>query len=135
MLSRTALGGIWIYQQFISPRKGFRCAHAVLHNGTGCSGYAKQVIKQRGLFGAIPFIRQRFQDCKTAYLILRTERNERDEQRRRRNSDSCAKQVRDGCCDETLSQSCDGGSSCLWRAIQSTTHNGCNADCGFCSCG
>lgn len=67
MFSKVALGAIWGYQQFISPYKGFRCAHAVRHGGTGCSGYAKHAIRDHGLWRAIPAIRQRLRDCKAAY--------------------------------------------------------------------
>jgi len=37
MFGKLALGGIWAYQQYISPNKGFRCAYAIRHGGTGCS--------------------------------------------------------------------------------------------------
>lgn len=71
MLARTALGGIWVYQNYLSPRKGFRCAHSVLHGGTGCSGYVKFAIRDHGLWAAVPKIRQRFRDCKEAHQTLR----------------------------------------------------------------
>ena len=70
MLSKTALGGIWLYQTYVSPRKGFRCAYSVAHGGTGCSGYAKHAIRDHGLWSAIPKIRQRFRDCKSAHATL-----------------------------------------------------------------
>lgn len=72
MVSKLALGAIWGYQRYISPHKGFRCAHSVLHGGTGCSGYAKHAICASGLWGAIPAIRQRFRDCRLASETLRT---------------------------------------------------------------
>lgn len=71
MVSKLALGAIWGYQRFISPYKGFRCAHSVLHGGTGCSGHAKRAIGEHGLWGAIPAIKQRLRDCKTASETLR----------------------------------------------------------------
>ncbi|PTX57119.1 hemolytic domain-containing protein [Litoreibacter ponti] len=71
MLSRMALGGIWAYQQYISPNKGFRCACSVAHGGTGCSGFAKHAIRDHGLWGALPAIRQRFRDCRAAYEDIR----------------------------------------------------------------
>lgn len=71
MVSKLALGAIWGYQQFLSPYKGFRCAHSVLHGGTGCSGYAKHAIRDHGLWAAVPAIRQRFRDCREASLALR----------------------------------------------------------------
>lgn len=81
MVSQIALGAIWGYQRWISPRKGWRCAHSVLHGGTGCSGHAKFAIRDRGLWGAIPLIRQRLRDCKAASATLRANCavcNERD---------------------------------------------------------
>lgn len=71
MVSKLALGAIWGYQRYLSPYKGFRCAHSVLHGDTGCSGYAKHAIRDHGLWGAVPAIRQRFRDCKDASLTLR----------------------------------------------------------------
>ncbi|ABD55891.1 membrane protein insertion efficiency factor YidD [Jannaschia sp. CCS1] len=71
MVSKLALGAIWGYQRYVSPHKGFRCAHSVLHGGTGCSGYAKHAIRDHGLWGAIPAIRQRFRDCRSASETLR----------------------------------------------------------------
>jgi putative component of membrane protein insertase Oxa1/YidC/SpoIIIJ protein YidD len=71
MVSKLALGAIWGYQRYVSPRKGFRCAHSVLHGGTGCSGFAKYAIRDHGFWGAVPHIRQRFRDCKSASETLR----------------------------------------------------------------
>ena len=71
-----ALGLIGIYQRWISPRKGFRCAHAVLHGGTGCSGFAKQAIHQYGLWRAIGLMRQRFRDCHAAMLAMAAQQDE-----------------------------------------------------------
>lgn len=72
MFSKLALGGIWTYQQYISPKKGFRCAYSVAHGGTGCSGFAKHAIRDHGLWRALPAIRQRFRDCRAAYEDIRT---------------------------------------------------------------
>ncbi|WP_425074420.1 membrane protein insertion efficiency factor YidD [Sagittula sp. S175] len=74
MLSRFALGAIHVYQRWLSPHKGWRCAYSVQHGGTGCSGYAKHAIRDAGLFGALPDIRQRLQDCKAAAMDLRAQR-------------------------------------------------------------
>lgn len=71
MVSKLALGAIWGYQQFLSPRKGYRCAYSVLHGGTGCSGFAKHAIRDHGLWGAVPHMRERFRDCKEASRALR----------------------------------------------------------------
>lgn len=76
MLTKAAalplLGLIWIYQQFISPRKGFRCAYAVAHGGTGCSGYIKRRFRNDGL-AAWPDARARLRACRAARIRLMTD--------------------------------------------------------------
>lgn len=68
-----ALVVIWVYQNAISPHKGYRCAYSVVHGGTGCSGYAKHAIRDRGVLKAIPVIRERLADCADAARHLRTD--------------------------------------------------------------
>ena len=72
----AALLAIRVYQRWISPYKGFRCAHSVLHGGPGCSGYAAEAIRDRGLLGAIRPIRQRFRDCRAAFVTLMAEKSD-----------------------------------------------------------
>ena len=71
--SRLALLAIRGYQRWLSPIKGFRCAHAVHHGGPGCSGYAMQAISEHGLFGALGAIRRRFRACQAALGVLKSE--------------------------------------------------------------
>jgi putative component of membrane protein insertase Oxa1/YidC/SpoIIIJ protein YidD len=73
-----ALLAIRGYQRWLSPLKGFRCAHAVLHGGPGCSGYAASAIHAHGLIGALGAIRQRFRDCRAAYEVLKSEQSGED---------------------------------------------------------
>lgn len=60
------------YQKYISPKKGFSCAYRVLNGRESCSQYVKRQIREQGLVSAIPLIRQRFQACKSASLVLNT---------------------------------------------------------------
>jgi len=62
---------ITFYQKKISPRKGFSCAHRILHGGESCSQYIKRTIWEQGWGQALPLIRSRFQACKTANQTLR----------------------------------------------------------------
>ncbi|MBD2168318.1 membrane protein insertion efficiency factor YidD [Calothrix membranacea FACHB-236] len=72
-LSVVAITG---YQKHISPRKGFVCAHRVLYGGESCSQYIKRVIAEDG-FRVLPAkSRQRFQACKEANRILRSQAEE-----------------------------------------------------------
>jgi putative component of membrane protein insertase Oxa1/YidC/SpoIIIJ protein YidD len=69
-ISMKAITG---YQRYISPRKGFRCAHRVLHSGESCSQYVKRVIADEGLKAAFVKSQARFQACKQANQVLRSQ--------------------------------------------------------------
>lgn len=59
------------YQRFISPYKGFSCAHRVLYGCESCSQYFKRVILEEGIFTAIANAKGRFQECREANEILK----------------------------------------------------------------
>jgi len=61
------------YQKYISPHKGFACAHRVLHGGNSCSQHVKNLLIEQDLQSAIQLSRQRFQACKDARIILHSE--------------------------------------------------------------
>jgi uncharacterized protein len=69
-MTTLALLFIRFYQRFISPRKGFRCAHAAFFGGASCSGAIYNLILERGLWSALPHIRNRFLECDFAYKTL-----------------------------------------------------------------
>ena len=87
------------YQKYLSPFKGFSCAHRVLHGSESCSQHVKQTILQKGLSDAWPDSRQRFRDCRSAYLTIMASRNDQnlldqegiedDRNKNKRNSPSC----------------------------------------------
>ena len=70
-LAVTAIRG---YQKFISPHKGFSCAHRVLYGCESCSQYFKQVIAEEGILTAIANAKGRFQECREANEILKKRR-------------------------------------------------------------
>ena len=70
-LAVTAITG---YQKFISPHKGFVCAHRVLYGCESCSQYFKRVIAEEGVFTAIANAKGRFQECRDASEILKQRR-------------------------------------------------------------
>jgi putative component of membrane protein insertase Oxa1/YidC/SpoIIIJ protein YidD len=70
-LAVTAISG---YQKFISPHKGFSCAHRVLYGCDSCSQYFKRVIAEEGIIQAIANAKGRFQECREANEILRSRR-------------------------------------------------------------
>ena len=72
-LAVTAISG---YQKFISPHKGFSCAHRVLYGCESCSQYFKQVIAEEGIITAIANAKGRFQECREANEILKKRRSQ-----------------------------------------------------------
>lgn len=68
----VSIAFIKFYQFFISPYKGFCCAHRTLHKRESCSNQAKILISQRGFVKALPLIRTRFMACREAYEYLQS---------------------------------------------------------------
>lgn len=133
-LSRnTAVAMITGYQKFLSPHKGFSCAHRILYGEESCSQYVKRAVREHGLRQAVLMSRDRFQACKTAHQILRSrfsqEEDERD--RIRRNADHTC----NTCLNTTdcASMSCEAA-TCLGENSCSSLHCGA-LDCGGLDCG
>ena len=59
------------YQRYISPYKGFCCAHRAVHDGASCSEWAKRAIKKVGVYSAFPLIIRRLKACNTSYQALK----------------------------------------------------------------
>ncbi|MFN4251393.1 membrane protein insertion efficiency factor YidD, partial [Deinococcus sp.] len=66
-LNYLALGSIDLYQRWLSPLKGFRCAHAALFGGESCSAAVRRLVSEQGLLGGRGDIAARFQTCRQAY--------------------------------------------------------------------
>ncbi len=62
------------YQRYISPYKGFSCAHRVLHGGESCSEYFRQLVARDDLSQAVARFQQRLGDCHQAHQMLRLQR-------------------------------------------------------------
>lgn len=78
---------ISLYQRWISPHKGFRCAHAALHDGPSCSQAVKSILSECGPLRGWPLIRERLAECRFAYRELQDEDPDSPRRRRRRNGD------------------------------------------------
>lgn len=70
MLRTCVIFLIGLYQRFLSPHKGFRCAHAAWHGGPSCSWAVKDIVREHGVFAGLPRIRLRFMECRAAYASL-----------------------------------------------------------------
>lgn len=62
---------ISFYQRFLSPHKGFCCAHRVLHGGPSCSAAVKSILLERGAWSSWTDIWLRFRECQAAARTLR----------------------------------------------------------------
>ena len=72
MLTDTlVLSGIDGYRRYVSPHKGFRCAHAALFGGSSCSEAVRAIIARDGLREGWGSVRHRFGMCRSAYAHLR----------------------------------------------------------------
>jgi putative component of membrane protein insertase Oxa1/YidC/SpoIIIJ protein YidD len=69
-VTTLALWLIRFYQRFLSPHKGFRCAHAAFFGGNSCSGAIYTLVLERGFWRALPQIKIRFGECRFAYETL-----------------------------------------------------------------
>src|SRR5688572_27172010 len=74
------------YQRFISPYKGFRCAHRAVHGRDSCSQFAKRVALKRGILALFPLLRRRFTECGVAAQVLDYETREKQRAEERKNS-------------------------------------------------
>jgi putative component of membrane protein insertase Oxa1/YidC/SpoIIIJ protein YidD len=74
LVSRTAIASIDLYQQHLSPHKGFACPHRLLHGDRSCSEYAKQVLSNSGFQAALQLVPQRLKTCQAAARTLQAQK-------------------------------------------------------------
>lgn len=66
-----------VYQRYISPYKGFRCAYAALNGGDSCSEAVKKIVLEQGCFNGRQEISARFKECRKANRLLALNRQNR----------------------------------------------------------
>jgi putative component of membrane protein insertase Oxa1/YidC/SpoIIIJ protein YidD len=76
IVDSLAIAAINGYQRYLSPYKGFRCAHRVLHQGESCSQYVKREVQSAGLLVALRRSRVRFAECKEASRVIQIRRRD-----------------------------------------------------------
>ncbi len=69
-MSTMAVGAIGVYRHYLSPLKGFRCAHAALHHRGTCSDFGLRVYGRHAFSKATAMLRRRFAECRSAYRVL-----------------------------------------------------------------
>jgi len=116
-MKTIAIWGINLYQKYLSPYKGYRCAYGVYHQNGTCSSIIKSHIQEHGLIKAYPMIRGQFDACKVAYAALQA-RSEEEQ------NESCWKSAKD----EAKEQAVEEGAGCACDSCS-------GVDCGeSCSC-
>lgn len=69
-----ALLAIAGYQRYLSPHKGFCCAHRALWGGPSCSEFARLQLRSEPFGVAMGRLRARLGACRVAALALRRKR-------------------------------------------------------------
>lgn len=66
-----AVSSIDAYKTYISPKKGFSCAHRMLHGDESCSDYVRRMFSSENFMAAVQLSRSRFQNCVAANKTLK----------------------------------------------------------------
>ena len=74
MIKSIAIHSIKAYRKFISPYKGWKCAHAHIYGGHSCSDYGLVVIEEQGVLQGVSLLRERFKECSSASVIYKKHR-------------------------------------------------------------
>lgn len=121
------------YQRYLSPYKGFSCAHRRFYGGVSCSEYFRRSVKDDGLSEAIPRFQKRLRACKGASRLLNASLP--NSQKRRKNREACGDWGA-GWCDSGCIplDFCDIADLCDLGCDVMDGLDGCG-DCGGCDCG
>jgi putative component of membrane protein insertase Oxa1/YidC/SpoIIIJ protein YidD len=143
------------YQRYISPHKGFSCAHCKLHGGSSCSGYFRESVATEGLTKSLQLFPNRLAECREAYLILQSQKLAIQKEKAKSNSKKDKKYIEQksqkchcddicdayDCCDiltNNSSLNCDscdtnGDGNCDGGDCSGCDGGGCDGGCCDCS--
>ena len=85
LAARGTVGLIKAYRKWISPYKGFRCAHQHVHGEGTCSSFGLDAFRTNGFREAKRLLGERFRECKVAAMQVHQEEDHRprDENKKR----------------------------------------------------
>lgn len=66
----AALAAIGAYQRYVSPYKGFCCAHRARTGHASCSEFARRAIERCGLLAGLRLLRRRLLACSASCQAL-----------------------------------------------------------------
>lgn len=115
------------YRRFVSPYKGFSCAHHKVHGDGSCSDYGRSVFRRHGVRAGLKLMRIRFDECKSAAQTMQAMASRPEFGKRQREQEDDE--------DRTKSQQSRYDRFRRWRQ---RTYDNCNCDPGGCnppSCG
>jgi len=122
MLTKLSITAINLYQNYISPHKGYCCAHRAYTGEDSCSQYAKVAIAENGFFSAFPLIREQFNKCSFAAEKMKKKRKKKTKK---------DDQIQGDCPAEIACQSIDCIPSSCFRG-KSSKHSTDNCDINGC---
>ena len=91
-LNSLVIAAVGQYQRYLSPRKGFNCAHRMAYGGESCSQHVKSLIATVGLLQAMALAPQRFRACGQAARLLKAQggATREDPERLRQRAQCCS---------------------------------------------
>lgn len=105
----VTVGSIRAYQRWISPYKGFRCAHHALHGEGSCSHFGLEAFRSQSFGAAWTLTADRLRACRQAYLVLAEQAGEEtgDAPKKRRGGDTSGGSLADAlCCGVEIIDAC-----------------------------
>ena len=84
MLRYAGAALIRVYQRYLSPRKGYRCAYGVLHGAGTCSSIGLSIMEQQGFWAFWRKMPLQFKACRAAAAELEEESEEQKKKRKKR---------------------------------------------------
>ncbi len=69
-MQQLVLWLIALYRWFLSPYKGFRCAHRVHRGGLSCSAFGERAIRRHGVRAGLLVLRRRLRVCGRVHMTI-----------------------------------------------------------------
>ena len=86
MLRYVGAGLIRVYQRYLSPRKGYRCAYGVLHGSGTCSSVGLEIMRSHGALAFLRLMPLQSDACRTAVATMQLQ-SEQDKRRKKKDED------------------------------------------------
>jgi len=122
---------IEVYQEFISPRKGYRCAKGALYENGTCSSCVKEVMNEKGFIAGIKEYFKTTKECKEAMKIIEEKREKGEWKESKQEKSTKQENIEKGCLAGMVEESVCG---CGELGVESACETG-SCDIGSCDVG